>query len=137
MKSFTSKILNSLIPVLALALLSPTAFAKTEKAVAGAKKVCPETLGTDLPFLKGRELEIVKYIPETLSYKAVAPNAPDEGIADVTLESLASGVTAVKDNYDSIVENPTKIVGSIYMSFKDVPSLTEPELAARKGCVRK
>lgn len=113
---------------------SPGSQAKARKPA--HKKSCPNTLGTDLPFFKGIEIKIVKYLPETMSYQVVGAASPDEGINDSTLEGLASSVSEIKYIYEDVIKDPEKIVGNVYESNRDVPSLTEEELEARRGCQR-
>lgn len=131
MKKNNSKIFMSLAVFLLVPSLS------IAKKPASEPKICPAELGTELPLPAGKEFEIETYHPETKSYKAFAVEFPDESTMDVTLEALAEASSKIKKDFNLILKNPQDIVGGKFKPEKDLKVLTEEELDARQGCVRK
>lgn len=108
--------------------------ADNERTPAGFK--CPNALGSDLDFPKGKAFEVVEYHPETETYRVLSVKFPDESEMFVTLEALVISSDKIAAKRDVIVRNPQEIVGHKFTGKKDLKVLNEKELEARRGCHR-
>lgn len=122
-----------LLTILFISMTVSLAPAKAQKS----PPVCPDNPGTDLTFPEGEEFEVHAYIKETKSYEARSVKFPDERLLNITLEGISDVVPRVQKDFNLILKNPEDIVGERYKAAEEMQVLTDEELEARRGCVRR
>ena len=91
--------------------------------------------GSDLPFLKGAVIAIKAYDPKTKTYEVHSPTFFGEGDSHVTPEGLAKGLESI--DVETILRNPTSVVGNQYQVDQEMPTLFVKEREARRDGAEK
>lgn len=108
-------------------------------------KECPKSLGeTPLEMEAANDFEVEQYHPDTESYSLIGVDMPDEGDFPVTLEALAKSdavlVGANSSEKMAVLKksltSPCDLLKKKF-KIKNIQTLSNNDLKARKNCVRK
>lgn len=96
---------------------------------------CRGTNGTDLPILKGGQVQIDSYDAQTDTYSVYHTKFTAEGDSFVTVDGLAKASSKARRSVLAMKKTPADFVDQVYnLDEGDLPTLFPEEKAARASC---